>query len=103
MNQEQKQYIKEFNKLNKDKPMRLVTKRWDNFFKVFAITFWVLILLSIPVTIIAQDRIDINEGNIIIKIQHEVTQETIEMLIKYYDFVNNMDLYNNQKQEDVGE
>ena len=88
MNQKTKQFQEEFNLLNKNNPLKVVSKRRYTFFKYTAILFIILLCLVIPTTIIAQGKISLEKG-FIIKIQHDITQETLETITKYIEFTLN--------------
>ncbi len=93
MNQKQKKYLREFNLLNKKYPSKLVSKRRYSFFKYTTILFFILLFLAIPLTVIAQEKINFEGGKIVIKVQHEVSQETLEAITKYIEFTLN-NIYN---------
>jgi len=89
MNKTNKDFQKEFNKLNKKHSLKLVSKRSYSFYKIIAIIAICLFLLTMISIVIAQDKIDFNNGEFIIKVEHEVNQETLEAIVKYVEFVLN--------------
>jgi len=94
MQQKVKEYKKEFNKLNKNYPLKLVSRKVYFFCVVATILLLVFLALLVPTIVYAQvtDKIDFENGIVVLKISHEITPETFETIIKYFELA-----YNNVK------
>ena len=89
MNQKNKTFQREFNNLNKNHSLILVNKRNYRVYKAITIIVLIIFFLATISIVIAQEKIDFKDGTFIIKVEHTVSQDTLEGLVRYIDFVLN--------------